>query len=88
MMKSILEETALGTDEKMAEKASKVLTELTDVKDFHLKSNVQNLWALGDKYRRTTESSEPSRHKASATENFVAPNGADDVVNYRISPLY
>ena len=87
MMQCVLEEASLGADEQMAEKASKVLTKLADVKDFHLKGDVQDLWTLRGEYERRTESSEPSGHKASTNKDFVAPNWTDDIVNDRITPL-
>lgn len=73
-MQGVLEEAAFRTNEQMSEESSEVLSELADVKDFHLEGHIQYLGPLLDEDRWASKSAEPSGHEASAAEDFVAPD--------------
>jgi hypothetical protein len=72
----------------MSKESREVLSKLNNVDDFHLKGHIHDGHPLLKHNERSPLSPEPRRHESGLTEDFVAPNRANDVVNDRISPLY
>ena len=63
MMKTVLEEISLRSDEEMREESAKMFAELNDVKHLHLKCWVLNPRDGWTHAVRTTQAAKPCRHE-------------------------
>lgn len=88
MVKSILVEVALSSDEDMIEKAPKVLAKLNYIEDLHLKSGLWKGKAVFWKRLGDAFSSKPAWQILALLQNLVSPGRATDIVDHRVPPLY
>lgn len=80
-MQSVFKKASIRSYEYVIEKPGKVFPKLANIKDFHFKGNVHNSYPLLNEHIWTALTTKPSRHKTSTTEDFVAPNRANDIVD-------
>ena len=86
-MQRILEEVALGTDEDVGEEAAEVLSELQDVEHLHLEGHFGDTRCVVSHIQRVAVPAQPGGHEGGFADDFVGPDGADEVVEDGVAPL-
>jgi hypothetical protein len=88
VVQRVLEEVAFGTDENVREETAEVLPELQDVEHLHLEGHVGDMRGVVSHIQRIAVPAQPGGHEGSFADDFVGPDGTDEVIDDGIAPLH